>query len=487
MVKSLVSIEDLSDDDLEALFDLADHFLEEMKDESRPFRVRGRRQLADDQILATLFHEPSTRTRLSFESAMIRLGGHIISSPDGKSTSAVKGESIADTVRVVENYADAIVIRHPWEGAAQVAADYTAVPVINAGDGSHEHPTQTLCDLYTLRAAQQSRRGRSKKDAKRKRQSLRELLGGLTVVLAGDLHHGRTVHSLVYALARLGVSILPAPATSEYDFPAHVRRRLARDYQCVSVPCAALADEFPGDVPADYLYITPEKSHQLSLWEQPPDELIRKWTRRVDVVYATRVQEERRVGEEVPPRARVINTEFLTKSAYKDSRIMHPLPRVDELSYDLDNDKRSMYFRQAAYGVPVRMALIAGLLELRPGLIAAEGRQGRYPVYARREGIACTNPRCVTSQESERRYLSQKFWIVDDQELTVRCAYCDFEQEPKVIARASTRKYHTETRRWKSIGQKNLVFFADEAQAREAGYEPQHAPLRSETECGAGV
>ncbi|MDP6060782.1 MAG: hypothetical protein QGH33_17885, partial [Pirellulaceae bacterium] len=157
MARSLISIDDLSTGEIEAIFELADRFLDEMATPGKPYRVRGRRTLARDFILSTLFYEPSTRTRLSFESAMLRLGGQVISSAEGASSSASKGETIADTVRVVENYADIMVIRHAHEGAAMVAADYTDLPVINAGDGGHEHPTQTLCDLYTLRAAHKQR------------------------------------------------------------------------------------------------------------------------------------------------------------------------------------------------------------------------------------------------------------------------------------------------------------------------------------------
>src|SRR5439155_1965287 len=154
MSRSVVTIDDLSIDEMEAVFQLAVRFLEKMATPDTPYRIQGRNAWAENFILATLFFEASTRTRLSFESAMNRLGGRCLSSSDGGQTSAAKGETIADMVRVVGNYADAIVIRHPLEGAARVAADYASVPVINAGDGSHEHPTQTLCDLYTLRAAQ---------------------------------------------------------------------------------------------------------------------------------------------------------------------------------------------------------------------------------------------------------------------------------------------------------------------------------------------
>src|SRR3954462_13858505 len=223
MPRSIISIDDLTIDEMEAIFQLADRFLDEMGTRGKPYRITGKNELAGKYILATLFFEASTRTRLSFESAMLRLGGRCLSSSDASHTSASKGETIADMGRVVANYADAIVTRHPLEGAARVAADYASVPVINAGDGSHEHPTQTLCDQYTLRAAQ------AEKGRPRSILSLKDL----NVVVWGDLRHGRTVHSLVYALARLKARIIPRPAPG-CELPDHVAQRLARDYHCIS-------------------------------------------------------------------------------------------------------------------------------------------------------------------------------------------------------------------------------------------------------------
>ena len=223
MSRSVISIDDLDNGEIDSIFQLADRFLDEMATPGKPYRVRGRRSVARDFILATLFYEPSTRTRLSFESAMLRLGGQVLSSADSSSTSAAKGETIADTVRIIESYADMIVMRHPSEGAAQVAAEYTDLPVINGGDGGHEHPTQTLCDLYTIRAA---RRHKHKTDD----LSFRDV----NIEVRGDLKHGRTVHSLVYALARFGARIIPSPAPG-CELPEHVRQRLARDYNCYSL------------------------------------------------------------------------------------------------------------------------------------------------------------------------------------------------------------------------------------------------------------
>src|SRR6266851_10124370 len=195
----LISIDDLSLPEIERIFSLADEFAAALE--------RGEKlKAADGLIMATLFYEPSTRTRLSFESAAHRLGGSVISSADMQSSSAAKGETLADTVRVVSGYADLIVVRHPHDGAARVAAEYAACPVINAGDGSREHPTQTLCDLYILR---------------KKKGHLR----GLTVAICGDLKFGRTVHSLIYALARFGANIVAVPNRG-MDVPDYVLARL---------------------------------------------------------------------------------------------------------------------------------------------------------------------------------------------------------------------------------------------------------------------
>lgn len=467
MFRDVVSIDDLSDQEIENVFDIADAFLSDMATPEKPYRIQGRASVAEDFILATLFYEPSTRTRMSFESAMLRLGGRVISSADARATSTAKGETIADTVRVTQNYADVIVIRHPWEGAAQVAADYADIPVINAGDGAHEHPTQTLCDLYTLRTAQQPRRGRT----------TRESLKDLTVVLSGDLRHGRTVHSLAYALARFGARIVPLPAAENYSFPDHVRHRLETDYGCIPVA----VDEVLGEsLPADVLYVTPEKPHQLSLITSDVAEVSIKLSLKeqkalrsikgVDFFYATRLQAERKDADEAEIDYPVVNAEFLKKKPYKHSQVMHPLPRVNELSYDLDDDSRGVYFRQAAYGVPVRMALIAALLELRPGL--GGPLREKYPIYNRADTLSCPNLQCVTRQSSEQRYLTPQFRIIGQERPVVRCMYCDHEQEPHIISNARSRKYRKETSAWKSIKIDDLVLFSDERDAEQAGHQP---------------
>jgi aspartate carbamoyltransferase catalytic subunit len=424
MARSVVGIDDLSNAEIEAIFRLADEYLTENGTPGRPHRVRGRRSDAEQFILATIFFEPSTRTRLSFESAMLRLGGQIISSADPNSRSAVKGETIADTVRVVENYADLLVIRHPYEGAARAAQEYTSVPVINGGDGSHEHPTQTLCDLYTLRAGRQAQGTAAGIDA----------LRDMNVVLWGDLRRGRTVHSLVYALARFGARVIPLAAPG-CEFPDHVRQRLARDYNCHPLSRKDI-DSLPEDaLPADVLYVTPDEPHQLALmsnvWLQLSEEQqasIRSM-KNVDAFYSTRLQRERLAAGQEAVDYPVIDAKFLKAEKYHQAQVLHPLPRVDELSYDIDQDQRGVYFKQASYGVPVRMALIAALLELRPSLLAPEAtHRKQFPAYEHSDGIECDNDRCVTRQEAERRYLQPKFQVVEENPLVLRCAYCDHEQ-----------------------------------------------------------
>lgn len=477
MTRSVISIDDLDNAEIDSIFQLADRFLDEMATPGKPYRVRGRRGVARDFILATLFYEPSTRTRLSFESAMLRLGGQVISSADSSSTSAAKGETIADTVRIIENYADVIVMRHPSEGAAQVAAEYTDLPVINGGDGGHEHPTQTLCDLYTIRAA---RRTKSK--------AVELSFKDLNIEVRGDLKHGRTVHSLVYALARFGARIIPSPAPG-CDLPEHVRQRLARDYNCYSLSKKEIEGGSDSAFP-EFVYVTPEGPHQRTLWTGAEANVWFRLSREqrqglremhsVDFFYATRFQKERHesgnAGDEYPP----IDQTFLKNPRYKQTQVMHPLPRVDELSYELDEDPRGVYFRQAAYGVPIRMALIASLLELYPSLLMRP-KVPRYRVYSSSVGIQCINQRCVTRDACEQRYLVPKFWIVDEERATLRCVYCDFEREPKIVSRASTKKFSQELPDWQSIFERSphdLVLFTNEQEAIDAGHQQRRSKKR---------
>lgn len=455
MTRNIVTVDELSNDEIENIFALADEFLEQLAPVGRPEQLRGRLNLGKDCVLATLFYEPSTRTRFSFESAMLRLGGHILSSADPTTTSAAKGESIADTIRVVESYADIIVIRHPCEGAARIAADFAGVPVINAGDGGHEHPTQTLCDLYTLR---------------REKKKLR----GLNVQLRGDLKHGRTVHSLAFALARFGANIITSPAAG-LNLPAHVIGRLERDYNCVPVR----VDGLPEDVDAVYVN---RGADQATLPNLPADFLIditskgvsRKDFRKIDIFYVTRLQEERLGDKHGAPQGKypVVDAEFLKDRRYRDSRVLHPLPRIGELDYSLDKDTRAVYFKQAAYGVPVRMALLAALLGLRPDIFGQSQPRHDDPVYGRRGGINCPNPFCVTRSESERAYLSPKFWIIDGPSLTLRCVFCEHETRPRCVGRVSTMRYDTDVSRWRHIPVEDLILFEDESAARVSAYRP---------------
>lgn len=464
MARSLISIDDLADGEIDAIFRQADRILADMATPGKPHRVSGRSDLAHDYLLATLFFEPSTRTRLSFESAMLRLGGRTISAAEAGSTSAAKGETIADTVRVVENYADVIVIRHSYEGAARVASEYCDVPVVNAGDGGHEHPTQTLCDLYTLRQSQKQEMGDVGIEA----------LKDLNVVLWGDLRHGRTVHSLAFALARFGARVVPLAAPG-CAFPDHVVSKLARDYGCLPLSKQDVAELVTEDFPADVLYVTPDEPHQLALLSDVWFRLSEKQQAAIksiksfDAFYSTRLQRERLEAGESPDYP-MVDKQFLQKRAYRTAKVLHPLPRVDELSYDIDQDERGMYFKQAAYGVPVRMALITSLLQLRPDLLSNEPPAAKYPRYGHPQGIACGNARCVTRQENEMRYLTPGFVVVDFQPLSIRCRYCDYELRPRVLGRASSHKYTLELAEARTIDTADWVLFADESAALEAGF-----------------
>src|ERR1700740_197445 len=242
--RHIISINDLSNKEIETIFEVAQGFLQELADPNVPYRIGRSANLAAKSILASLFYEPSTRTRLSFESAMLRLGGANITSADPALSSAAKGESLADTIRVISNYADIVVIRHPRDGAARLAAEYAQIPVINGGDGSHEHPTQTLCDLFTLR-------------------SKKKTLKNMKVAISGDLKGSRTIHYFVYALARFGATIDPLPAPG-MELPEHVDRRLREEFHSRMVS----KDAGQGDA-IDALYVTSDQPHQLSLYAEP--------------------------------------------------------------------------------------------------------------------------------------------------------------------------------------------------------------------------
>jgi aspartate carbamoyltransferase catalytic subunit len=455
-MRDLVTIDDLSEAEIQTVFSLADHFLDEMGTPGRPHRLQGRTPLAERFVLATLFYEASTRTRLSFESAMLRLGGQYLSSADPRTSSASKGETLADTVRVVENYADAIVIRHPCEGAAKVAADYAGIPVINAGDGGHEHPTQTLCDLYTLQKEKGS-------------------LKNLNVMLCGDLKNGRTVHSLVYGLARFGARIIPAPA-SGFELPEHVTWRLLRDYDCRPVTRDEVHDTKPDELPIDVVYVTPDKPHQRSLFtdlpapdEPPVAKLPANALSKIDAFYVTRLQRERMTGEGEKADYPVFDARFLKNRRYRDSRVLHPLPRVEELGYDIDDDARAVYFKQASYGVPVRMALMTLLLGIKPGL-AETAPERRHRDY-RRGSLPCQNSQCVTTQAGEMRYLRPHFHVIDDKtRQLLRCAYCEHDIAPLYIGNSRSQTYAANEPPFALSVTEETVFFLDAAGAHAAGF-----------------
>jgi aspartate carbamoyltransferase catalytic subunit len=302
-MRHLMSPLDFSVQELDRLFDLASDI------EKNPAKYA---HACDGKILATCFYEPSTRTRLSFESAMTRLGGRVIGFSDANSSSAAKGESVSDTIRVISCYADICAMRHPKEGAPMVAAEKSGIPVINAGDGGHQHPTQTLTDLLTIR-------------------SLHGKLGDFTIGLCGDLKFGRTVHSLIHALVRYkGIHFI-------FISPEELR-----------IP--------------DYI------TDMLKEKNIPYEEVIRleDVMPTLDLLYMTRVQKERFFNEEDYVRLKdfYVLDPIKMKLAKKDMLVLHPLPRVNEISVEVDDDPRAAYFKQAQYGVYVRMALILTLLEI---------------------------------------------------------------------------------------------------------------------------
>jgi aspartate carbamoyltransferase catalytic subunit len=453
--RNLVTIDDLTNGEIEAVFSTADEM-------SPP---KGQVELCRGRVMASLFFEPSTRTRLSFETAMHRLGGSVISAVDTKATSLAKGESIADMARVVGSYADIIVIRHPWEGAARVVADYAGVPVINAGDGGHQHPSQTLLDLYTIKKT-------------------RKTIKGLKIALWGDLKYGRTVHSLIFALAKMGADILFCP-TPGLEVPSHVIEKLVTEYGGeIERPDTSAQADREGLLPLDAIYITPGSPHQLAMM---PVSLQVELREGVDALYVTRAQKERFTGAEEGPETRypVVDKKMLREKGFKETLIMHPLPRVDELACELDSDPRSMYFKQAALGVPVRMAIIALLLGAKetPPLKEAETLpRVDYPTYQRGFGVRCPNPRCVSVQKTETKYLNPQFKIVNHRPLTLRCVYCEHGFEPRYVAssdwhegRRETKRYHDARSHWtEQIKPENLIIFDSEQEAQAHGFKPSH-------------
>ncbi len=303
-MKHLLSPLDLSVPEIDQLIAVAEDIEKDPKKYSH---------VCDGKKLATCFYEPSTRTRLSFEAAMLNLGGSVLGFSSADSSSAAKGESVSDTARVIGCYADIIAMRHPKEGAPMVASLSSPVPIINAGDGGHQHPTQTLTDLLTIHAE----KGR---------------LNGLTIGLCGDLKFGRTVHSLITALARYENIRFLLISPDELRIPDFVREEVLEANHIPYEECDALDSALP----------------------------------KLDILYMTRVQKERFFNEEDYIRLKnhyILNAEKM-KLAKEDMIVMHPLPRVNEISVDVDADPRAIYYKQAQYGVYIRMALIMKLLGL---------------------------------------------------------------------------------------------------------------------------
>ena len=455
--RDLITVDDISNDEIEAVFALADA----MNDD-----IRGHSGLCKGMVMASLFYEPSTRTRLSFETAMHRLGGSVVTAVDISTTSMAKGETLADTARVISSYVDVIVVRHPWEGAAQALADYASVPVINAGDGSHEHPTQSLCDLYTL---------------KREKGEIRDL----TVALCGDLKSARTVHSLTYALARFGANIMFMPSKG-FELPDYVKARLNREF--MGAVTEGKKDASPSFKELDAVYQTPTQPHLLSpQTKEDSGPAAPKKKGGLDVVYASRMQKERHTDEETgqPEAGLRLDKRFMQRPQFRNALIMHPLPRVDEIDYALDENPRSVYFKQAAYGVPVRMALLVSLLGVAQP--QSQDHYGsfaypvNYPPYKSDAGIRCPNGTCVSNQESV--YIVPEFRLVDERPAVLRCRYCQRDTTAEAAGSSRTKVYHRAGMYpSKRLRMGNLVYFESFEQASQLGYRPGYRVLDPGTE-----
>lgn len=356
-MRSLIDITDFSVEELDQLLETACDISEHP--EKYADCCRGKK-------LATLFFEPSTRTRLSFEAAMMELGGNVIGFSQASSSSAAKGESVSDTAKMISCYADIMAMRHNMEGAPYVAAKSAWIPVINAGDGGHCHPTQTLTDLLTI---------------------YRELgrLHDLTVGFCGDLKYGRTVHSLISALGRYQNIKIILIAPEELQLPDYIKHEVLEKNNMQYEETASLDGAMP----------------------------------ELDVLYMTRIQRERFDSAEKYEELKdsYILTAPMLEYAKPEMRILHPLPRVNEISIKVDADPRAAYFRQALNGKFVRMALILKLLKE-----AQEGRQMEDEQNILVDEIICDNPRCITATEQE---ITHKFKCVNEEKGIYRCIYCE--------------------------------------------------------------
>ena len=302
LTKHLIEPKDLSLEELDDIFELSNQIIENPK---------KYQDICKGKILATLFYEPSTRTRLSFETAMLRLGGQVIGFSDAKASSVSKGESIRDTIQTVNCYSDIIAIRHPLEGAAKLASMFSDIPVINAGDGGHQHPTQTLTDLLTIKR-------------------IKGNLSGNTIALCGDLKYGRTVHSLIKALSRYSDNKFILISPKELRLPDYIK----------------------------------EDVLEANNIEYTEIDKLEEGIKNADILYMTRIQQERFKSEQEYEKLKgvYILDEEKMSLAKDDMIVLHPLPRVNEISYEVDNDKRAKYFEQAKMGMYVRMALMVKLL-----------------------------------------------------------------------------------------------------------------------------
>ncbi len=354
-MKNLIDVIDLSVKELDDLISTAEDIKKNPKKYSK--KCKGKQ-------LATMFFEPSTRTRLSFESAMLSLGGGVISVTDSVSSSVSKGESVADTIKVAASFVDIIAMRHPKEGAALLASESVKVPIINAGDGGHCHPTQTLADMLTIH----EEKGR---------------FDNLIVGLCGDLKYGRTVHSLINALSRYENVKFVLISPEELKLPEYVKNEVINAKNL------------------EYVETT-------SLEEVLPD---------LDIIYMTRIQQERFDNKEEYERLKdsfELNAKKMLL-AKEDCIVMHPLPRVNEINTDLDDDPRACYFKQVENGKFIRMALILGLV------FGHTKEEPKEYIMDRK----CNNPRCITSVE---RGIKHKF-IKNELDGTFRCAYCEAKQD----------------------------------------------------------
>ena len=358
-MRNLISILDFTTDELYELMNTANDII------ANPGKYS---EMCKGKKLAVAFYEPSTRTRLSFEAAMYELGGHVLGFSDAGSSSASKGESVADTAKMLSCYADIIAMRHSKEGAPYVASKAASVPVINAGDGGHLHPTQTLADLLTI----YREKGR---------------LDNLTVGFCGDLKYGRTVHSLIEALSRYtGIKIVLI-SPEELRVPSYVRREVLEPHGIEYVELESLEEAIP----------------------------------ELDVLYMTRIQQERfgNVEDYLRLKGTYVLTAEKMERAKSDMIVLHPLPRVDEISVKVDDDPRAAYFRQALNGKYMRMALILKLLS--ETAVPCKAEENTLVMGT----LKCPNPKCITNTEQE---LEQKFKLVNPEFGICRCLYCETKE-----------------------------------------------------------